>query len=110
LFGAGALAEVDITANLSTLDGQRIHGSIDRLIFEEGAIYCIDFKTNKTVPNSPAETPEGLLRQMGAYVEALEQIYPDHKVFPQILWTQTGYLMDLPRDLVISALQNTSSP
>lgn len=110
LFGPDALAEVDITANLSTLDGQRIHGSIDRLIVEEGAIYCIDFKTNKTVPNSPAETPEGLLRQMGAYVEALEQIYPDHKVFPQILWTQTGYLMDLPRDLVISALQNTSSP
>ena len=110
LFGPDALSEVDITADIPALGKQRIHGSIDRLLVKGNEVHCVDFKTNKIVPETAENTPLGILRQMGAYIQSLDQIYPDHKVIPKILWTTTGYLMDLPRDLVISALQDTSSP
>ena len=108
LFNSDALTEVDISVNLPSLNGQRIHGSIDRLIFENNTIYCVDFKTNKLVPQTVDQIPDGLLRQMGAYLEALNIIYPDYTICPQILWTTTGYLMDLPCEILISALQNRS--
>lgn len=104
LFGAEALAEVPITAQIGA---RRIHGVIDRLIITEAEVLAVDFKSNATVPAAPAECPEGLLRQMGAYARALEQIYPDHAVKTAILWTKTAALMSLPHDLVTAALGRT---
>jgi ATP-dependent helicase/nuclease subunit A len=108
LFAPDALAEVDISATLPTLDGRRIHGAIDRLIVEEDRILAVDFKSNATVPDLPEQVPDGLLRQMGAYAAGLEQIYPDRHVQTALLWTKTGDLMYLPQDLVIGSLQNAT--
>jgi len=101
VFAADALAEVPITAELN---GRRVHGVIDRLIVTEKDVQVIDFKSNMTVPDSPATCPEGLLRQMGAYVQALSQIYPDREIRTAILWTRTADLMWLSHDLVTDAL------
>ncbi|WP_146347697.1 double-strand break repair helicase AddA [Falsiphaeobacter marinintestinus] len=106
VFSPEALAEVPITA---TLRHQRIHGVIDRLIVTDDSVLAIDFKTNATVPARAEDTPDGLLRQMGAYAEALRQIYPDRSVEVAILWTRDSVLMRLPHDLVTGALLRARS-
>lgn len=104
IFAPSALTEVAVTAKLGTT---RLYGIIDRLIVEEDRVLAVDFKTNRTVPDTPDACPEGLLRQMGAYSHALVQIYPKHRIETAILWTHTGVLMTLPHDTVTAALQRT---
>ncbi|WP_306110379.1 MULTISPECIES: double-strand break repair helicase AddA [Roseovarius] len=107
LFSPQALAEVPVSANLDALGGRRIHGAIDRLIVTPEKILAVDFKTNAVVPNAPADVPSGLLRQMGAYAHALQQIYPGRSIETALLWTRTATLMPLPHDLVTQALADT---
>ena len=107
LFQPSTLAEVPVTANLAALGGQRIHGTIDRLIVADDHVLAVDFKTNALPPDTADNVPEGILRQMGAYAHALEAIYPDRRIDTTILWTRTATLMPLPHDLVTDALHNT---
>lgn len=107
LFAPGTLAEVPVTANLPGL-GQML-GVIDRLLISSERVLAVDFKTNATVPTTPEQVPEGLLRQMGAYQVALRQIYPDRRVETALLWTRTATLMTLPDALITHALQNAGS-
>ena len=104
LFGAGSLAEVGITANLKGLNGDRVLGYVDRLIAEGDRVLAVDFKSNIAVPSSESEVPEAILRQLGAYQEALEQIYPDRRVNVAVLWTRTGELMHIEPELCRQAL------
>ena len=104
VFRPETLAEVSIVAPSSAFDGV-VSGVIDRLVVTEKAVHAIDFKTNAVVPDSPEQTPDGILRQMGAYLEALENIYPDREIILSVLWTATGDLMRLPHSIVRSALQ-----
>lgn len=104
LFDPETLAEVPVTANLGP---NRLHGIIDRLVISDRDVLVVDFKTNATVPDAPGKTPDGLLRQMGAYVHALAQIYPNHTIETAILWTRTAQLMHLPHDLVTKSLEAT---
>ena len=83
-------------------------GTIDRLIVENDRVCAVDFKTNAVVPASPEETPEGLLRQMGAYASALAQIFPGRRVETAILWTRTAELMPLSHEVVTTALSRHS--
>ncbi|SEQ86564.1 double-strand break repair helicase AddA [Thalassovita taeanensis] len=108
LFDPSALAEVPVSANISGLGGRRVHGVIDRLLISEKSVLAVDFKSNAIVPSSATLCPDGLLRQMGAYVHALAQIYPGREIKTAILWTRTATLMDLPHDLVTAALEATS--
>lgn len=101
VFSPDALSEVPLTAPLGTT---RIHGIIDRLILSPGSVLAVDFKTNATVPTLPNACPEGLLRQMGAYAQALAGIYPNRRIETAILWTRTADLMPLSHDLVTDAL------
>ena len=110
VFNESALAEVPITAVLSELDGARIYGEIDRLIISPTRILAVDFKSNAVVPTTPDDVPNGILCQMGAYLAALEKIYPDHKVETAILWTRTGDLMHLKHNSVTAALRSSTLP
>ncbi|MBT8153617.1 double-strand break repair helicase AddA [Epibacterium ulvae] len=100
VFSPAALAEVPISA---TLDGQRLHGVIDRLIVAPNRVLAVDFKSNAVVPDSAERCPDGLLRQMGAYALALSQIYPERKIETAIIWTRTATIMELPHELVSRA-------
>ena len=104
IFIPEALAEVDVSAELPSLDGRGIHGTIDRLVINKAEVLAIDFKSNVAVPAEVAHCPEGILRQMGAYAEALKQIYPDRKITMAILWTKSATLMSLPDGLLGDAL------
>lgn len=108
LFGADALEEVSVTADLPVLGG-RIHGTIDRLVVRDDHVLAVDFKTNAVVPERVQDIPIGLLRQMGAYASALEQIFPGRRIETALLWTRTALLMVLPHDIVIAALQDTTA-
>ncbi|MDP2083858.1 MAG: double-strand break repair helicase AddA, partial [Gemmobacter sp.] len=107
LFAPGTLAEVPFAA---TLHGRQMTGTIDRLVIGDGAVLAVDFKSNATLPASPAEVPDGLLRQMGAYARALADIYPGRRIDTAILWTSAARLMPLPHDLVLAALDRASPP
>ena len=109
IFAPDTLAEVEITAEIPELANQRIVGVIDRLVVTENTVTVVDFKTNRVVPKEPAAVPEGVLRQMGAYLSAIRQIYPDKAVTLEILWTATGTLMPIPHDIVMSALCRTAT-
>jgi ATP-dependent helicase/nuclease subunit A len=102
IFAPGTLAEVPITAQIGQA---RLHGLIDRLIITDSAVTAVDFKTNRIVPDRPEQCPDGVLRQMGAYARMLAQIYPDRDIRTAILWTSTCQLMELPHNIVTSALE-----
>lgn len=110
IFADGSLSEVEVTAALPALDGARIHGAIDRLVVTEKSVLIVDYKTNRIVPDSPDAVPDGLLRQMGAYAQAMHQIYPDRVVETAILWVHTGKLMPLPAELIELSLSGAARP
>ncbi|MEX3017650.1 double-strand break repair helicase AddA [Gymnodinialimonas hymeniacidonis] len=105
IFAPDTLAEVEITGYSATLDAPML-GIIDRLVVEPHRVMAVDFKTNATVPTSADAVPDGLLRQMGAYAELLQAVYPDREIATAILWSRTGVLMELPHDLVSAALKS----
>ncbi|WP_370311578.1 double-strand break repair helicase AddA [Sagittula sp.] len=106
-FGSDSLAEVPITADLGPLG--RIHGIIDRLILAHDRVVAIDYKTNRTTPATPEETPDGLLRQVAVYHAALAQLYPDREIETGLLWTATNHYMPIPHELVTQALARATA-
>lgn len=108
LFAPNTHAEVPISAPIADLGGRTLYGIIDRLIVLDDSVLAVDFKTNTVVPKTAEQTPKGLLRQMGAYSAALKTVFPDKSVKTAILWTATAELMELPQDVVIDALRDTS--
>ncbi len=103
----GTLAEVAITADLH---GQRLFGTIDRLIVTPTRVLAVDFKSNRTIPKDAQDTPEGILRQLGAYAHALAQIYPDRKIEVAVLWTHGPVLMPIDPNIVSAALLRSTIP
>lgn len=93
IFGPDALAEVPLAA---TVGGQVIAGTADRLLVTGGEVTVVDFKTARRPPATLEAIPEGIVRQMAAYVAALEVIYPGRKVRAAVLYTQTPQLFALP--------------
>lgn len=97
IFGAEAMAEVPLAA---TVAGQVIAGTVDRLVVSEARVLVLDFKTARRPPEHLDEVPGTTLRQMAAYVAALEQIYPGRDVRAAVLYTQTPRLIALPPGLM----------
>ncbi|AWB50029.1 double-strand break repair helicase AddA [Gemmobacter aquarius] len=104
LFSQG-LAEVAITADLPL---GRMLGTIDRLVIGADHVLAVDYKSNRMVPARPADVPEGILRQMGAYADALRQVHPGKQVKVAILWTRTATLMPLDHDILSAALSRAT--
>ncbi len=98
IFSPEALAEAPIAA--VTPDGSVITGTVDRLLVSDGAVRLIDFKTGRLVPSSAAEIPLAHLRQMAAYVAALEVIFPGRRVDAALLYTAGPKLHPLPHGLL----------
>ena len=97
LFGPNALAEVPIAA---TVGQDVIAGTIDRLLIEDARILVADFKTARRPPGDVTRIPDATLKQMAAYVAALEVIYPERLIEAAILYTQTPQLIPLPNEIL----------
>jgi ATP-dependent helicase/nuclease subunit A len=98
LFGPNALAEAPIAAVLA--DGLVVAGTIDRLLVTDERIWLVDFKTGRNAPASAADIPAYHLRQMAAYVAALEVIFPRRPIEPMLLYTATATPFLLPDALL----------
>lgn len=107
---ASGLAEIPISATLPSLGNDRMHGIIDRLIVTDTDVIAVDFKSNRVVPKTPEQTPDGLARQMAAYRDALKQIYPNHRIRTLLLWTKTGTTTELPNAMLDAALNGVTTP
>ncbi len=92
IFSTQALAEVPLAA---TVDGVVVAGTVDRLLIEDARITVVDFKTTRRPPATAAAIPAATLRQMAAYVAALEAIYPGREVRAGVLYTHAPALFDL---------------
>lgn len=108
VFGPDSLPEVGITATLPELDRRIIEGAIDRVVLTETAVWAVDFKSNRAVPDGPDTVPEAYLRQLGAYAAALEQAFPGREVRAAILWTRAQQLMEIPYEIVRNALRRAT--
>lgn len=97
IFSPSALAEVPLAA---TVEGRVIAGTADRLFVTSNRVMVVDFKTAARPPRSLTQIPMATLRQMAAYVAALEVIYPGRVVEAAVLYTQTPELFALPAALL----------
>ncbi len=105
IFSVAALAEVPLAAKV---EGVVVAGTVDRLLIEDRRITVVDFKTTRRPPARSADIPLATLRQMAAYVAALETIYPGREVRAGVLYTHAPVLFDLaPETLALhkNALQ-----
>jgi ATP-dependent helicase/nuclease subunit A len=100
IFGSQAFAEAPIAA--VTGDGSVVSGTVDRLVVADDRIRVVDFKTGRTVPATESEIPGAHLRQMAAYVAALEIIFPDRAVEAALLYTSGPTLYSLSRSCLDS--------
>lgn len=107
IFAPLTLREVGVTG---APGGKALFGSIDALIVGDSRLRIVDFKSNRVVPQSENDVPEGILRQLGAYAAMLEEIYPEHEIVPEILWTATGERMSIPHDIVRDAFARATTP
>jgi ATP-dependent helicase/nuclease subunit A len=105
LFAPGTLAEVALAGRWK---GRPLFGVIDRLLVRPDHVLAVDFKTNRVAPATSDEVPEGLLRQIGAYLHLLRPIYPDKRIEGAILWTVTAHLMRLDDGALASALERAA--
>lgn len=88
LFGARALAEVDVYASLD--EGIEISGRIDRLAETESDVLVADFKTGR-----PHETPDAAqLRQLALYRAALRPLYPQKRLRSFLVFTRNGAVLE----------------
>ena len=99
VFGPGSLAEVPIAA---VVGDRVVSGTLDRLLLQEDRVRVVDFKTDRRPPQDIADVPLASLRQMAAYVAALEAIYPGRRIEAALLYTHTPCLIVIP-DAVIAA-------
>ncbi len=109
VFAEDVLVEVPVTAELADLNCARMLGRIDRLVISDAEVLAVDFKSNRQIPDTAADTPEAILRQMGAYRAALAQIYPDRTVKTAIIWTYRAKLMELPEKITYEALMRAAT-
>ena len=108
VFAPGTLAEMPFVL---PADGGRpaLHGTMDRVAVTADAVRIVDHKTNRAVPATPGDVPEGILRQIGAYAAAAAAIWPGRAIRCAILWTAEARLMDLPHDSVRAAWMRAGS-
>ncbi|MDB5695717.1 MAG: double-strand break repair helicase AddA [Sphingomonas bacterium] len=98
LFGPESLAEAPVTAVVG--EGLVVAGTVDRLLVTSDLVRVVDFKTGRRAPATADEIPPYHLRQMAAYVAALQVIFPGRAVEAGLLYTATPVLFDLPAALL----------
>lgn len=97
LFAPGSLAEVPVAA---VVGGQVVAGTIDRLVVGPDRVRLVDYKTSRRAPASIDDVPRAVLRQMAAYVAALEATFPGRAVEAALLYTSAPRLIALPAALL----------
>ncbi len=99
LFRPDSLAEVPVAA---VVGGQVVAGTIDRLVIGPERVRIVDYKTSRRPPESLAQVPRGVLRQMAAYAAALETTFPGRSIDVALLYTAAPRLIPVPADVLVA--------
>ena len=97
LFAPESLAEAPIAA---VVGEHVISGTVDRLLITEDQIFVVDFKTGRRVPDQAEQAPISYLRQMAAYVAALEKIFPGRPIRAGLLYSHGPEMLELSSSLI----------
>jgi ATP-dependent helicase/nuclease subunit A len=105
-FAPGSRAEVSIVGRLDRPGRPQalVSGQIDRLVVTEREVLIVDYKTNHAPPKTPAEAPQGYVRQLALYRAVLARLYPQKGVRAALLWTETPELMEISAPALDAAL------
>jgi ATP-dependent helicase/nuclease subunit A len=102
--GPDSAGEVDLTGELTT--GESVLGRIDRLAIRPGGIWLLDYKTDRSGPESVLPG-HPYARQMATYAALLQMAYPGRPVTAALYWTGPKRLEILPETLLTAALQES---
>jgi ATP-dependent helicase/nuclease subunit A len=97
VFAPGALAEAPVAAVVGEIV---VTGTVDRLLVSDSEVLVVDFKTGRRVPADADGIDAYYLRQMGAYVAALQRVFPGKPVRAALLYTEGPKLLPIPDDLI----------
>jgi len=100
--GPGSGAEVEISGILA--DGEIVSGRLDRLAVTPDHIWLLDYKTDRSAPESLLPS-HAYAQQLARYVALLGEAYPDRPITAAIFWTASKQLAILPNSLLTAALQ-----
>jgi ATP-dependent helicase/nuclease subunit A len=90
IFGTDSRAEVPV---VGAVGKKIISAQIDRLVVLPDKIKIVDFKTNQPPAKDVAHTAKQYIRQLAAYAELMQKVYPDKPIETYILWTNETRLM-----------------
>jgi ATP-dependent helicase/nuclease subunit A len=99
-FGPHSSGEAELRGRLS--DGRMVSGRVDRIAVLPTEIFLLDYKTDRTVPETLA-FDHAYVQQLSLYVEILENAYPDRSIKAALLWTQTSRLEWISKELLTQA-------
>lgn len=97
IFSSTALAEAPVAA---VVGSRVIAGTVDRLLVSDDVVRLVDFKTGRQAPQDVSRVPIYHLKQMSAYVAALECVFPGRRIEASLLYTAGPRLIILPDDVV----------
>lgn len=97
IFTEGSYGEVPVAG---TLFGQKFNAQIDRLILTPSHAHIVDFKTNRSIPDSLDQVPEAYLTQLVIYRELLKSIYPTYEITTEIIWLRKPLRMPIPPSIL----------
>ena len=81
IFASGSKAEVNISGLIKVNgDMHQLNGQIDRLVVRGDDVWIVDYKSNRDIPSSEAETKGLYIGQMAAYRHVLQGIYPKKNI------------------------------
>ncbi|MDR2416883.1 MAG: UvrD-helicase domain-containing protein [Holosporales bacterium] len=99
---------VDPTASeISFFSPEKGVGRIDRLCVTEEAIWLIDFKTDRQIPQHYRYLPFSYQEQLRFYYEAFA--YSQKPIKAALLWTAEPFLMEVPAEFLKRPLERYSS-
>jgi len=98
LFSTAGRPEISLSGWITKHDGSRhlVSGQVDRLLVTDDTIIIVDYKTNRSPPESIAEAPAQYIAQLALYRQLLSGIYANHTVEAALFWTSLPALMPVP--------------
>ena len=89
VFGADSKAEVPV---MGKIGDKIVSGQIDRLVVDKNQVIIVDFKTNR---RPPEKVPDVYKKQLAAYKELLQNVYPQKEIKTFILWTNNAQMIEV---------------
>lgn len=110
VFAPGSRAEVSVMGTLM-LDGEQraLSARLDRIAVGADRVFIVDYKTNRSPPQSIADIPPAYTTQMALYRALLQPLYPEKPVEAALLFTEAPRLLALPTDRLTAALQDLTT-